>query len=148
MNLHNLEKSISQVIIDRGYDYYLNGHVTETSFNGVDEYHFLVEGSENYNVIVTLGSNDDILFSQCDCPFDFGPICKHQVAAYFELIESTMGNSHVMAHQPKLKDVLNDLSKEELITIIEEITEDDSLIINKLILKYTHGSGTQDVSQC
>ncbi|MBO0995184.1 SWIM zinc finger family protein [Bacillus sp. SD088] len=148
MNLHNFEKSINQVIIDRGYDYYLNGHVTETSFNGVDEYHFLVEGSEDYNVIVTLGSNDDILFSQCDCPFDFGPICKHQVAAYFELIESNNANSHVMTHQPKLKDVLNDLSKEELITIIEEITQDNSLITNKLILKYANGGDAQDVPQC
>ncbi|GIN71441.1 hypothetical protein J14TS2_19160 [Bacillus sp. J14TS2] len=148
MNLHNFEKSINQVIIDRGYDYYLNGHVTETSSNGIDEYHFLVEGSEDYNVIVTLGSNDDILFSQCDCPFDFGPICKHQVAVYFELIDSTKTNSNVMTHQPKLKDVLNDLSKEELITIIEEITEDDSLITNKLILKYANGRETQDTSQC
>ncbi|MEI0737506.1 SWIM zinc finger family protein [Paenibacillus sp. JTLBN-2024] len=23
--------------------------------------------------------------SECDCPYDFGPVCKHQVAVFLEL---------------------------------------------------------------
>ena len=51
------------------------------------DYTFEIEGSENYQVAVQLNDFGDIVYSECDCPYDFGPICKHEVAAYYELAE-------------------------------------------------------------
>ncbi|MEM6271169.1 MAG: hypothetical protein AAF998_17160 [Bacteroidota bacterium] len=49
-----------------------------------------VRGSELYTVMVKVGP-DQILNHQCDCPYDWGPVCKHVVAtvlAIEEIVES------------------------------------------------------------
>ena len=44
-------------------------------------------GSEDYEVVVEMGDHGEIIYSECDCPYDFGPVCKHEVAAYFQLFD-------------------------------------------------------------
>lgn len=83
MNIHNFENHINKTIVDRGYFYYIEGNVVEAYEQGENEYIFHIEGSDEYEVIVEIGENGDILNSECDCPYDFGPVCKHEVAAYF-----------------------------------------------------------------
>ena len=87
MNINNFESHINKTILDRGYDYNNEGNIIETYNQRDNEYIFQVQGSEGYEVVVQIDNKGEILNSQCDCPYDFGPICKHQVAAYFELFE-------------------------------------------------------------
>lgn len=87
MNIYNFEDYINETILDRGYQYYIRGNIIETYNRGENEYIFKVQGSDDYEVIVKLDDNGEILHSECDCPYDFGPICKHQVAAYYKLLE-------------------------------------------------------------
>jgi len=47
----------------------------------------LNKGSDDYKVLVEIGDHGDIINSECDCPYDFGPVCKHEVAVYFQLRE-------------------------------------------------------------
>lgn len=94
------------------------------------------------------------MYSECDCPYDFGPICKHQVAAYFELFvilnskdSGTSGKKDVVK-QPEIKEVLNNLSKEELIRIIIDIAKKDITLKNSLIVKYSNADDGQELEKC
>lgn len=82
MNLNNFESHIDKKILDRGYNYYIEGNIMDTSASGDNEYIFEIEGSEDYQVVVKIDNKGEILYSECDCPYDFGDICKHEVAAY------------------------------------------------------------------
>src|SRR5690606_15859421 len=120
-------------ILERGYDYYIEGNIIDTYMAGNNEYIFTIEGSDDYEVIVKLGMDDDIVFTTCDYPYDLGPFCKHQVAAFFELLELINNNEvHKIEKQTLLKEVLHHLSKEELIDLIEEIAKKDSVLKNNI----------------
>ncbi|MBS4200542.1 hypothetical protein KHA93_12965 [Bacillus sp. FJAT-49732] len=149
MNLNNFTAQINKTILDRGYDYYLEGNIIETYTHGNDEYVFIVEGSDDYEVVIKLEEDGEIIYSNCDCPFDFGPICKHQVAAYFELLELINSKEvHEIEKQPKLIDVLNHLSTEELIIIIEEIAQKDKVLKNNILYKYGKSNDEHEVENC
>ena len=79
MRLSDFEDKINPIIVDRGISYYERGLVKEVSQQG-DEFIVVVEGTDAYQVFVELDNKGTILFSDCDCPYDKGPICKHQVA--------------------------------------------------------------------
>jgi len=85
MNINHFENYINKTILDRGYHYYIEGNVVEVYEQGENDYIFHIEGSDDYEVLVRMEDNGDILYSKCDCPYDFGPVCKHEVAAYFQL---------------------------------------------------------------
>ncbi|WP_454054849.1 SWIM zinc finger family protein [Clostridium sp. Marseille-Q7071] len=72
MNINNFENHINKTILDRGYVYYSEGNITETYNKGENEYIFQVQGSEDYEVVVKINNNGEILYSDCDCPYDFG----------------------------------------------------------------------------
>ncbi|NLW40448.1 MAG: hypothetical protein GXY96_05920 [Tissierellia bacterium] len=136
MNLNNFEEYINDVIIDRGYSYYTSGRVMD-EYERDGLYTFIVEGTYDYKVEVEIGNNGEILDSFCDCPYDFGPICKHEVAVYYYLRE-------IVQFIPKkrngkrlnLQDVLNRLSKEELVDIIMELTSKDRELKQTIMFKY------------
>lgn len=136
MNLNNFEEYINDVIIDRGYSYYTSGRVMD-EYERDGLYTFIVEGTYDYKVEVEIGNNGKILDSFCDCPYDFGPICKHEVAVYYYLRE-------IVQFIPKkrngkrlnLQDVLNRLSKEELVDIIMELTSKDRELKQTIMFKY------------
>ncbi|WP_071458625.1 SWIM zinc finger family protein [Bacillus massilinigeriensis] len=154
MNINNFEKYVSKTILDRGYDYYMAGNVVDTYSEGDNEYFFDVEGSEDYEVEVKLDNKGEIIYSDCDCPYDLGPICKHEVAAFFELLEIIGGKHNELAvkeeavHQPSIKEVLNALSREELIDIMLDLTQSDKTLKNSLILRYSKGNVTQELERC
>lgn len=148
MKLYNFENYTTQTIFQRGYVYYLEGRVINLSSNADGEYQFTVEGRTDYNVVVKLGADEEIVYSDCNCPFDFDTICKHQIAAYFELRDQTNKNHNTKTQEPSLKEVLSNLSKEDLITIIEDITANDLVLTNKLLLKYSSGTDAQEIQYC
>ena len=115
MDLNKLQESIDPKIWKRGYDYYLEENVRECFKEDNQTYHFIVEGTDDYEVTVTLGDDGEVIDSACDCPYEMGPVCKHEVAAYFKLQEM---DSQEKEKMPPLKDLLNQLSKEELVELI------------------------------
>lgn len=154
MNIRNFENHVSKTILHRGYDYYFEGNIVETYNEGNNIYTFLVEGSDEYEVVVEIDDKGEILESYCDCPYDFGPICKHQVAAYYELLDilnDEVNRESVkkeVVKQPSVKEVLNNLSKEELINIIIELAQKDRTLKNSLIVRYSKGNDSQGLEKC
>lgn len=94
MNINDFQNHVNETILDRGYEYYTNGNIIETYSQGDNEYIFQVEGSADYEVVVILEENGEVTYSNCDCPYDFGHICKHRVAAYFYLMEILNSKPH------------------------------------------------------
>lgn len=79
MNINDFKEYIDGTILKRGYDYYIEGNVEDEYIKNENEYVFQVQGSENYEVIIKLDNEEEIIYSYCDCPYDFGPICKHEI---------------------------------------------------------------------
>lgn len=165
MNINNFKEYIDTTILKRGHDYYTDGNIIDTYNEGDNTYTFEVQGSEDYQVVVKLDDNGEIIYSECDCPYDFGPICKHEVAAYFELAENiskvinnkdenaniAVNNEKVKnkkAKKPEIKEVLSNLSKEKLIDIILDITQKDRILKNSLIVRYSKGNSEQELKKC
>ena len=154
MNINNFENEIDKRILDRGYNYYMDGNIVKTYSHGGNEYVFEVQGSDDYQVVVKIDDRGEIIYSECDCPYDFGPVCKHQVAAYFELFvmlnreHNKLPLKKEAAKQLEIKEVLNNLSKEELIKIILDIVQKDKAFKNSLIVRYSKGDDLQVLEKC
>jgi uncharacterized Zn finger protein len=154
MNINNFKNHVDGVILDRGHDYYIDGKIVDSYKQGNNEYVFSIEGREYYEVIVKIDEHGEILSSYCDCPYDFGPICKHEAAAYFELYDMLNRPAHddkgiqEIQRQPTLQEVLEKLSKDELISIIEHVAENDSVLKSNIIFKYSHGDRTKELEMC
>ncbi|PLR84831.1 SWIM zinc finger family protein [Bacillus sp. V33-4] len=84
MKLSNFEDFIEDVILERGLDYFQNGRV-ETVIETTDGYTVEINGSDYYTVEIYLGHEDQVVDSFCDCPYDWGPHCKHIAAALFAI---------------------------------------------------------------
>lgn len=153
MNINNFQKYINQTILGRGYDYYMRGHVDEEYVRKGNTYIFLVEGSEVYEVSVELDESVEIIHAKCDCPYDLGPICKHEAAVFFQLAEIINDGDvkwdikEAQTEQPGIKEVLNKLPKEELIRIIMEIVPKNDTLEESLILRYSDGNNEQEIKQ-
>lgn len=154
MNLKNFKNNINENILQRGADYYYEGNIVRSFKNAENQYIFEVEGSESYEVIVDLSNNDEIIHSECDCPYDFGQICKHEVAAYFQLVDireqerKNIYNKKSLGKKTSLKDSLNNISKDELIEIILDAAKENKILKEKLMVKYVKGSSVDEVEQC
>ncbi len=154
MNINDFEKHINKTILDRGYGYYIDGNIMETYNSADNEYIFEVQGSEDYQVIVEIDEKGEILNSSCDCPYDFGPICKHEVAAYFKLVEILNGKDNEKSEikevvtLPDIKEVLSALSKEELMNIIVDITKKDATLRNSIIVRYSKEDDINELKKC
>jgi len=85
MNLNNFESCIDRIICLREYDYYENGYVTFVKETEEHVYVAEVEGTETYTIDVELDENLNIVETLCNCPYDMGAYCKHQVAVFLTL---------------------------------------------------------------
>ena len=131
MNINNFEKQISPVILERGKEYYNNGNINKLTFDG-ETYTAKVDGTSIYKVTVRIASNGEIVQSVCNCPYDFGNVCKHEAAVYYAIrdllnsAENSEARIKIAENNKKnkpetiegetdnLKDILHSLSKDEL----------------------------------
>jgi hypothetical protein len=86
ITLQHFESQVNPTILQRGKQYYSKKAVTWLEDTGNGKWLAAVEGTENYQVDITLVNKDEVREFACDCPFD-GPLCKHVVAVFFALRE-------------------------------------------------------------
>ncbi len=151
MNLYDFEDRISSKIIGRGYDYYISEAIVSVEYDDKKNYILNVNGSREYSVEISLDDDNEILDSFCDCPYDMGPYCKHEVASFYYLRDYVIGdtlpsNDHypiVDKNTFDFNEVLLTLPKDTLTSIIRNLTEDDPAARQKIIYKYSeHDSVT------
>ena len=77
------ENNFSKTVLNRGYNYYLDGYVEDIYFT-TKKIKAVVYGTHHYHVEITL-NGDDVEDMSCDCPYaSDGSHCKHMAAVLFE----------------------------------------------------------------
>ena len=82
--INEFEQHVDEEILKRGIQYFRNGNVSQVDKLSGGEYEAVVEGSETYTVNLTL-KEGIITELECTCPYDWGPVCKHEVAVLYYL---------------------------------------------------------------
>lgn len=86
ISITNFEELIDLKIVKRGREYYEANCVEDLEQIKENNYTATVIGSEYYEVQIVL-ENDYIQKHFCDCPYDYGEFCKHEVAVLFSIVE-------------------------------------------------------------
>jgi len=118
--LNQFENYIDKTILNRGLQYYEDGHVHDPDEISPGEYEFIVEGSLYYTVQITL-EDGMITDYDCDCPYDLGPVCKHVVAALYYLREEMEDQYIEIEENPKQTTLSDQPAKRK--TITEQVNE-------------------------
>ncbi|WP_040226004.1 SWIM zinc finger family protein [Bhargavaea cecembensis] len=150
MNLSRFESTVNDKILRRGRNYHRDGHVSEILLQGDGKYTLTVDGTRRYFVTVNISPDGEILASGCTCPYDMGPVCKHEVAAYFELRETNAQkeNAGIPPAKPSgIPDILGRLSKEELVSVLAEWAGRDEELARMLEMRYAESGPDEVLSQ-
>lgn len=141
MKITDFEQYIDKTILQRGAGYFAMDVVDSLEELRTNEWEADVMGSDYYHVTVNLGDELSIKSSGCDCPYDWGVVCKHEVAVFYALREHLQQNRKLevtqstnkpskrkapRTKQDKIAAILKQLSHEELKNFVEK-----SLLLNK-----------------
>jgi hypothetical protein len=88
--LQQFEQYIDEVILKRGLSYFKRGFVMQPEERSPCLYEATVKGTEDYTVRLRL-KNETITEFSCNCPYDFGPVCKHIAAVIFYMQQEELG---------------------------------------------------------
>ena len=138
MTLSDFESAIDPKILDRGLEYYEDERVSGLEFNG--QYWIAeVDGTESYTVEAEVSKTGEVARVACDCPYDLGPVCKHEAAVLYALREQGAGapGKTGPAKLALLKSFLNKLPKGDLITLILGLASADRKLRDELLLRFS-----------
>ncbi|MBD2864621.1 SWIM zinc finger family protein [Paenibacillus oceani] len=151
MNLNNLDKWIDPVILARGQAYADEGSVLSIEEQEDGTYYAEVEGSELYEVYVELDESGNVVSAECDCPYDYGPVCKHQAAALIELRDQ-LAEQPERADQRTAKESLEQLleaeSKESLVQLLLSLAADSKVVKQRINLHVAKAGGAAELDNC
>ncbi|MCR8633676.1 SWIM zinc finger family protein [Paenibacillus radicis (ex Xue et al. 2023)] len=151
MKLEQIENTIDPIILERGEAYRDNGSILSIEEVGPLLYRAKVEGSELYGVEVRMDSRGEVIYTECNCPYDMGPVCKHVAAVLLEIREE-LSLARVIfksktAPQENLPAQLSKLSKEELIELLVHFSKEIKEVELKLTLKFSESDRKVDLTQ-
>ncbi|PHD64233.1 hypothetical protein COF61_16310 [Bacillus toyonensis] len=121
--LKDITKWIPKYIIDKGYEYYEDGHVEDVEIQDKKVIAFVTGNAGNYEVIIDL---NDFTESSCECSYE--NYCKHMAAVIYDI----QG-----AGESRVKEKLNGLEKEELLTVLNRLLQSSKnvQIVEKMLKK-------------
>jgi tetratricopeptide (TPR) repeat protein len=127
MKLNNFHKQISHKIYQRGEEYYEYDTIDNVEHSYPDTWTAEVEGSDLYSIEIKL-NGDEIVSWDCNCPYDYGDMCKHVVAVllyirdnrdeYPVTIEVPLSDS-----QEQLTEILKQSNNKELISFLSKYAD-------------------------
>lgn len=120
MNLKNFEIEVERKIVERGLDYYRNGDVRKVEKVGENEFSAVVFGTEKYGVYIKL-NGETVIEHECDCPYDYGDVCKHKVAVLYKL-----RNENFSDLSDRLKSLLENLPESALRKYVSSLLKTDA----------------------
>ena len=118
--LKNFEPDIDEKILLRGKKYFADGLVSDLWTPNSGCYHAVVEGSISYDVEIHVGEGGEISSHICDCPYDWGNYCKHEVAVLFAIREHLQQGATLKRKGQKqgLRSLLLRQSKNTLVSLL------------------------------
>lgn len=163
LSLDSFEQQIDEMVLQRGYDYFQDGRVTEVNDLGDGVYEATVEGAEPYTVRLHLEGNR-VTEYDCDCPYDRGPVCKHVAAVLFYLqkkLWDTVDMDGLKVRIPKrsrqqkqkaeaksIETLLEELPVDELRSFLKERLAADENLKRLFICRYDMQQGCPSKDLC
>lgn len=141
-------EDVESKIYHRGEDYYRSGHVESVDWDGS---HVTVEvsGSEEdpYLVELDFSADGEIETWSCDCPYDWGPVCKHTVAALLAIRAEPPGETPKKKADKKIdiRAVVEKAEKEQLAALVLEHCQEDPRFQSQ-VLSELETSGEQELA--
>lgn len=122
--LKDITKWIPKYIVDKGYEYYEDGHVEDVEIQDQKVFAFVTGNAGNYEVVINLEGFSE---SNCECPYE--NYCKHMAAVVYDM--QGAGESAV-------KEKLKDLEKEELLILLDRLLQSSKnvQIVEKMLKKW------------
>lgn len=156
--LSEFESHIDETILKRGFSYYKSGAITDFTEITSGTYEAQVIGTVDYTTQITV-QNNIIVAHNCDCPYDWGPVCKHIVASVFYLQYGTLSFGTDEVAKPKKKnnpkrtkpiakqveELLKTISPEQLQEFVQSSCKADKKFRTSFLT--TFGHLTQDQSK-
>lgn len=128
MKLSSFMNEVDEPILKRGLTYFKEGHVLGIKLVSPSWYEVLVIGGDNYLVSVQVSEDGTILKARCSCPYQGGPLCKHEVAAFYAIAES------FFPKESQLEKVLQTLPKKLLVDeLVKFASRDDQIYVELMI---------------
>lgn len=145
--LSEFELQIDETILKRGLSYFKNGFVTEFTEISNGTFEAIVLGTEDYTVHLEI-KNNIIEEHNCNCPYDWGPVCKHIVAVIFYLQKDLLKINKNTTRKPikkrtksvtqQIKDILKKVPQNELNAFIEDHCKSDRKFRNYFLASFGH----------
>lgn len=172
MNLLDFEKHMDGIILARGREYYRSDCVKSVEKKDKNNFTAVVAGTYDYKVTIGLGDDGDVLFSDCDCPYDMGPHCKHEAAVLYALRETfkndlaglivdspgglTASAGMVTKQSPPAKEtpahrltrILSAQSGDKLVKFLVSLALEYDEIGRRVELEFSAGDLEQELRQC
>lgn len=87
LTLDDFEKKVDSKILDRGFEYYEQDCIKNISQVSRGVFVAFVRGTERYKVTIKLKGRA-VEQHLCTCPYDWGDVCKHEVAVLYYIRDS------------------------------------------------------------
>ncbi len=128
---------------ERGQDYYEGGAVYDLQKRG-DFLTAEVEGSsyEPYRVIIQL-AGDQIISTDCTCPYDWGGDCKHIVAVLLTYLHQP----DRVTERPPVEELLGQLERDELLELLTGILSDQPRLVDWVEMQLSTRSTPAETDQ-
>ncbi len=130
MLLDDFENYIEPKILERGLDYYENGHIPKVEKVSENEFSAIACGNRRYNIYVKLGGRN-IIEQRCNCPYDWSDVCKHAVAVFYKLSAGDFTDS-----AEKLREILGNLTYKTLRNFVDDLLKKDRDFRNEFLRKF------------
>ncbi len=155
---------IDPVVLERGRDYLLEGRVQSLEESDKRVYHAVVKGQELYHVEFEIGDEGEIFELRCDCPYDYGPVCKHEAAVLLmvsgaslrtqpEFTEMDMNQATYSADTTQksganLQSLLESQTKASLIDLLLSLASGFPLVERRIRLSVSTNDIEAEVGDC
>lgn len=128
ITIDNFENYVPFNILQRGQSYYEEGAIILLDEKEDGEWVAEVKGSRKYEVEVSVDEDGSISWD-CDCPYDYGAICKHVVAVLIAIREEMSKQKKSAFNKPSpVKKTIRNAEYEEVKVSDEEFRKLMSLV--------------------
>ena len=144
----NFKQVIPAQILTRGRDYVRQGQILDLSFDEEDMlWEAQVEGTEVYDVRIEQTATGSLICS-CTCPYDMGEHCKHIAAILYAIVDTFPEQLGTKRHKKpvlrqtrhdKLRQRLDQTSREQLVTLLLDLAQQDRELLNQLLIRLSNG---------
>ncbi|MFH1670278.1 MAG: SWIM zinc finger family protein [Patescibacteria group bacterium] len=90
--LSSFEEELDDKIVQRGKEYFRKGRVRDLAEMDDGVWRALIQGTEAYDTTITM-EDGRIARHRCNCPYDLGQYCKHEVALLYAIREQMTGSA-------------------------------------------------------